>query len=487
MAGFVANSLFFVTPGPFFVESTAVSVQLTLLLSLRALGAQSLSFASSSSSSTFTLRRIVAFASGILTILLGLSGQTQATAWSALLLILVASSFRTTVVEEQGPKPAARWSYALDIVTALLLVLMCNGAAVATQARLLHRPSTYGNLSPITLGDGSTVDVFWHCEGGTGPQGSPGTLMLDSDASHGAADMWPLQRSLAKIGLRSCVFDKPGQGWSSPWTPDQHASQIAAYPLIFDVTGEAFPLRLVGWGGGGENIYQYALDRPTDVQELIFLDTCGSGVEWRAWAFGNDKSVTEMMEYREADLASRRELFGLIRFIMVPWGLYDLIIGGSDDPSGYAWPERYDAYRSFYKTALTWTTQWFTLQRLATEQGGYLKRGFLDYHGVFDKFDPRLSDVRVLHLISQQQPLDAKAGSDVERSTRAYYDLDREVVAGITNAGTMRAVCVEGSEAQCNQDFPLRYPDETAKKIADWILSASAPAAAAADVSNGAN
>ena len=219
--------------------------------------------------------------------------------------------------------------------------------------------------------------------------------MLDADASHGAADLWPLQRELTARGLRSCVLDKPGQGWSSPYHPSQQGlDPLTATSLMYAATGESPPYRLVGWGGGGENVWRYALKRPGDVDSLVFLDTYGDGVEWRAYAaarmpFGptpnastattattatntatkeghqaadgsqldgtstgtgtgddddeEEEDVAAMMAYRAADLSARRRTFQLVRLLAVPFGLGPLLFQPPAD--AYDYPERFTLYK----------------------------------------------------------------------------------------------------------------------------------------------
>ena len=150
------------------------------------------------------------------------------------------------------------------------------------------------------------------------------------------------------------------------------------------------------WGGGGENVWRYALKRPGDVDSLVFLDTYGDGVEWRAYAaarmpFGptpnastattattatntatkeghqaadgsqldgtstgtgtgddddddDEEDVEAMMAYRAADLSARRPTFQLVRLLAVPFGLGPLAFQAPAD--AYDDPERFTLYKS---------------------------------------------------------------------------------------------------------------------------------------------
>lgn len=288
-AGLAVNVCFFAQMGPLQTASTAVPIWLTtLLLSALLSGGGGPRYAA-------------ALLSALLSALLLVAGSHEAWPWSLLLgavyLTNPSSSspsfspppekFGSVLHGDFSEHPAApsRLSKAAASFSAAfslgVLTALCAGAAVLCAGTLAWDPSDYGTTATITLGTGETLDIFFNCEGGSDAASpsvpsakySPPTLMIDADASHGATDFWPLQRELTARGLRSCVFDKPGQGWSSDFRPSQAVDPLTATSLMYEATGERAPFGLVGWGGGGENVYEYALRRPQDVQAIAFLDT----------------------------------------------------------------------------------------------------------------------------------------------------------------------------------------------------------------------
>jgi pimeloyl-ACP methyl ester carboxylesterase len=301
----------------------------------------------------------------------------------------LASTTATTTTTTTTTRSSSLGPLAKDVFSLVLLALLSLGGAVQLNwsLRYMYSPEARGmQRSDVVLGNGRTLSLYWHCEGGYDGDGSDSgsssgisssnngavggggsassrasntrgsnssnsgsvvTHMLNADASHGAADLWPLQRELTVRGLRSCVFDKPGQGWADNYAPDQAMDfSTTAMALLFEAMKEPAPYRLVGWGGGAADMYSYAKNRPEDVEGLVFLDAYSDAVEWRSWAYGNGASVEEMMDYRASDLASRKTSFTLIRLALVPFGLSPLLF--RPDPSSYALPELFDVYRYFY-------------------------------------------------------------------------------------------------------------------------------------------
>lgn len=223
--------------------------------------------------------------------------------------------------------------------------------------------------------------------------------------------------------------------------------------------GEIPPFRLVGWGGGGENVYRHALAQPADVDALIFLDTYGDAIEWRSWAAANGASSAAMMNYRAADLLGRWKTFLLLRLVAVPFGLGPLLF--RPDASSYDFPERFLMYKWFYWTSKTWTSQWFTLRSSSAQQSGWLASGFLDYHGVFDRRDSRLDGKPVLHIMSRPSNGTTSFSSDSQVTQAGFEWNDRLFVANVTG-NPHHAVC---AFEDCDQGFPLRYPGFTADAI----------------------
>lgn len=82
------------------------------------------------------------------------------------------------------------------------------------------------------------------------------------------ADSYGLQMMLVTKGLRTCIWDKPGLGHSENMFADQ-LDYRSIYHSFFLNTAEQPPFLLIGQGGGGDLIYQYAIEHPEMVQTLV--------------------------------------------------------------------------------------------------------------------------------------------------------------------------------------------------------------------------
>jgi hypothetical protein len=103
-------------------------------------------------------------------------------------------------------------NYVLLVVAALLLGILLYGEAVMGVATQRFGPRGTVVLVPISDGTARFYSVMFNCSGeiSTKP-----TILLETDGSHGAPDMWPLQNALTAERRRVCVYDKPGLGFSS--------------------------------------------------------------------------------------------------------------------------------------------------------------------------------------------------------------------------------------------------------------------------------
>jgi len=127
--------------------------------------------------------------------------------------------------------------YYCEIVGLLLVLviaaLLFNGCRVyADGAATAYYRNPPGRFATITVAvadgrNGTTVQrpqrIFYNCSGprADAASGRP-AIFVDSDGSHGSPDFWPIQRALVALGYRTCVFDKPGLGFSDPYYTGQH-------------------------------------------------------------------------------------------------------------------------------------------------------------------------------------------------------------------------------------------------------------------------
>ena len=419
----------------------------------------------------------------ILSVILFAANASHAWPWSVLLAI----TYGASACSSKRLSSSSGWSFYSAFLSAfrrtslVLLGLLCVGAAVLAVGMLMFKPEAFGTISTVTLDSGDPLEVFWSCEGGEGGAIKAPTYMIEGDSSHGAAAFWPLQRELSARGLRSCVFDKPGQGWSSSLLRlSQDLDNTMA--LSYVATGEAPPYRLVGMGDGGASVYRFALQRPADVDAIIFLDVRGDAVEWRAHAAARNTTAEAMMKHRAAALASRRRNLQILHLVVAPLGLGWFFFRPDVNP--YAHSKRFIAVYQW----LHWTGK-ADQGHISTAQDGLLRQSFLSYHGTFDRADPRLNGTPILQIISNPANASSSAAAsssfgpeddeeddidcinecddlnndhqDIANKEALFKWKDRLFVASVTNNPSI-AFC---SYADCDDHFPLRYPGFVAEVI----------------------
>ena len=238
-------------------------------------------------------------------------------------------------------------------LSVLFLTLLMVGAGYAAQGASYSVRGKYLRAGPYR--------IAYNCEGPLN-SGRP-TLIMDCDASHGMMDFWPLQAEFTKAGRRSCIFDKPGIGWSDNFRADQDLNNFANfYDAMVAGLGEKPPYSLINWGGGA---LDFADRNPSLVSSIVMLNGYFANVEWRSEAARKNWTQAQTEDYRKTSLELRSGLFALIRGLAVPWGLMGIFV--AQNKSEYAFPERFEEYKWFYLTAKTWTTQYFYFEMLRTK------------------------------------------------------------------------------------------------------------------------
>jgi len=314
-------------------------------------------------------------------------------------------------------------------------------------------------------GDGMK-SVLYNCEG---PQGTSEPLIIvDADASHGSADFWPLQAQLSAAGRRSCSFDKLGLGFSDRYGSEQNVDPMTYYPGLVEHLLEeegASAAVMVGWGGGGDIVYEYALTNADKVRGLVLVETFSEGIEWRSEAYMEGWNQKELNDFKNQDLAGRRIIFALLRGLAVPWGLAGVFVPFNE--SKYALPERFDEYKIQYTMPKTWTVQWFTLKPAYDRT--YTQYGL----GIFNESSLALEGTPVLQIMSNRTrgaicsddpPIDTVAECDKRMRRSAYMQRDERLVANATG----NASYYYCTASDCGLDMPLAKPE----LVVQGILSA---------------
>lgn len=366
-----------------------------------------------------------------------------------------------------GPNISVVQSFVLALLSCFAVVvafLLALGAVIQGCGVVIYPPR--GTFLSIDGAESTHLRILYHCEG-PHRNNSP-VFVLDADASHGLADFWPLQRAMTRFGLRSCIFDKPGLGQSSYYHLRQHYAVSSNYSAGFMPYYRNFfkqlhekeqnKFILVGWGGGGENVYAYTLNESKYVHGLAFLDTYGANVEWRSVAHVDNMTTDQMNKYKASDLQQRQWTFLLIRLVGAPFGLLQFFLPGNK--STYAMPERFAEYHWNYLVPKTWTTQWFTLRPLFTTNITKSDRG------VFDITNQHLDGLPILQVFSDPPKSTICQNLTAKECTRAW-DMqrfmieDRVFVANVTkNAAFYRC-----SLPECSLEMPLRMPEFVARAL----------------------
>ncbi|KAL9655690.1 hypothetical protein ABK040_004923 [Willaertia magna] len=191
-------------------------------------------------------------------------------------------------------------------------------------------------------------------------------FLIEGDFSHGMADYYGIQIALKELGHRSCIWDKPGLGYSDYLYADQYDESSFYHSFITSI-GETGPFIFVGWGGGGQIIYKYALQHPEMVYSLTFLDVYPDNIEFISERDLKNLTQLEYENFFNTEMARRQTLLRIINGIGVPWGLMPIFV-----PSGNSWPESLRAEKNwFFYTEKTWITQKYMLDTFTINPKNY--------------------------------------------------------------------------------------------------------------------
>ncbi|EFC39470.1 predicted protein [Naegleria gruberi] len=252
----------------------------------------------------------------------------------------------------------------LRFIFLIFLGLLISGSSAASNIK--NYPMK-GKLISVPLNDGSgrSQNIHYLCEGPT--EGNSFTFLFEGDFTHGYADYYDIQRYLTALGRRSCIYDKPGLGYSDYLYKDQKDESTFYYNFLTSI-GEKTPYVMVGWGGGGHIIYKFALEHPELVKSLTFLDVFPPGIEFTSMKDLKNWSQEQFNTYKNQELRGRRTLFGIINGLAVPWGLMSIFVGSSSNTSNA------DEITFWMSTEKTWITQSSVLDTAYADTGSYLKQ-----------------------------------------------------------------------------------------------------------------
>eukprot|EP01079_Euglenida_sp_SAG-EU17-18_P012562 gene12562-349_t len=397
---------------------------------------------------------------------------------------------RRDVVKTWAMRALMLCNAAVLTITICCVGILVHGAylqAYGTQAYTPERAG--GRMVTLDLAGGHQA-FYLDCKGPS--NSSRQTVFLDADLAHGAADFWPLQAELVSQGYRACAFDKPGLGWSDPWRTSQaiycyiilqKLDVQTFYAKLLEASGEPTPYVLVGWGGGADNVYRYALQWPKPpsqrVHALVLVEAWGENVDYRALQSRNNWTDQKAQSFARADLGRRRWLFALIRLLGVPWGLMGSFLDGASD---YDNTTLYDEYHWFYTTQKTWTTQYFALLQMRSQAspvinpaciglmtcfGMWLKRSLelqvaANWRGLWNQSSPELKGKRLVNVqcnrsfadICGHVPVEAQECQDQLADARFLLE-DAQIISQVTQNGTI----IQNNHSDCDLGLPLKHPE----------------------------
>lgn len=185
------------------------------------------------------------------------------------------------------------------------------------------------------------------------------TVLIEGDFSHGLADYLGLQSYLTDMNISSCIWDKPGLGYSDELFID-HTNLQDFYHNFISQINKRPPFIFVGWGGGGQIIYQYAHEHPENVKSLLFLDVSPERIEWTTPKILKNWTQQEYDDQVNNDMKNRENIINTIQMIGVPFGIMKLFF-----PNSPSYPLEYNNEREWYfLTDKTWATQSFFMEQL---------------------------------------------------------------------------------------------------------------------------
>ena len=150
----------------------------------------------------------------------------------------------------------------LGLALLITLVVVVSALIAATA-----QAETRGRLVEVAQGR----ELRLVCEG---PQSAAGpTVWMEAGAYGFAAEWAEVQPRLARLGIRSCAYDRAGLGFSDPGPAPRDANAIAAdLEALIVASGERGPFVFLGHSAAGLYIRTYAGLHPNRVAGLVLVD-----------------------------------------------------------------------------------------------------------------------------------------------------------------------------------------------------------------------
>jgi len=353
----------------------------------------------------------------------------------------------------------------LKFLVLIFLGLMINGAFLAGRGHVAYPPR--GQMIDVVLANGQEVRFHVLCERPAGAGEGEPIIWLEPGSNHFIGDFFGMQEELRKANRRFCVYDSLGQGDSGPHPADfeieYYAELLAA--LNEREEGDAYkvdgPLLLVGWGGGGPKIYQYASNHPENVAGMVLMDSYPNNYEWDYLQLEENLTDAELQRKRSIDLLGRTMLLNILRGLGAPWGLTPIFI----PPSSTFVPQELEPEKRYHLLVdKTWNTQYYLLNHIRRQE-----RENEPFEEM--ELDP---SIPVLHIMSVSENYGNSSAICAEEGASFPSEECDKVLMLERYAFEVRANLTTNSENGtltlcygCEQDFPSTRPAFTVQAILD--------------------
>ena len=341
----------------------------------------------------------------------------------------------------------------LRLIILIIAGFLTNGSLISG-AFYLKYPAR-GEFNSFKLKDGRIVKFHFKCEGPI--NSNQPTFMFEADGSHGMLDFIGVQYWLLKEGRRSCIWDKPGLGYSDYlyYNAPELISFNDNYSDFISAMNELGPFIFVGWAGGAPYVYNYAFKNPNQVKSIVYLDVYPSELNLYKQYYGWTNEQFKI--FHENDVYSRLPLFKLINSIGAPFGIMSLFF---PDAKAKTYPSEYKNERLWYfLNDKTWITQ----KQFLYEDAKFPKDPVheldskIPLHHIFTAYDENIINKRCL-----EQKL-SKEKCDFELYKNKFNNEEKEKIA--INGG--KAIkCTD--ENDCNLgSYILTDPKYTVDKLVE--------------------
>ncbi|RNA22554.1 hydrolase [Brachionus plicatilis] len=249
-------------------------------------------------------------------------------------------------------------NFLLRVIFLVVICFLINGASQEAIGK--SRYPSRGKFVDLKISDSDSKTVKFHflCDG---PSSNKPLFLFEGSASHGLADYLSIQRLLKQNSRRSCIWDKPGLGYSDYLLTDIK-SHYQLYDNLINSLDESGPYHFVGWGGGGSLIYEYAFNHPEKFESMIFIDAAPNDVEIQIRKKIKNWSDAQAEDYKNSLYSERKATFGAINGLGVPFGLM-APFSPNYEPF---FPELSDEVKWYFLTEKTWITQEYFLKSALT-------------------------------------------------------------------------------------------------------------------------